>query len=93
MSQIVERLKSNPFLSVDKSNHHCPICKGDLYATSSWSVMDGNTVYYCELDEQHKFWRNAREKHDVLHLNKNASETNFDSEQDYKWNGDTWSTN
>lgn len=93
MSNHIDRLKGNPFLTINKSHLQCPICNSDLYSENSWSVRDGNTVYHCEGDEQHRFWRNAREKHDVLHLNKNASETNFGSEKDYRWNGSGWLTN
>ncbi len=55
----------------------CPICKGKLIKQESIiQVMDGNTIYKCDLDSSHKFWRNPRQW-EVINLNPNASETNW----------------
>jgi ssDNA-binding Zn-finger/Zn-ribbon topoisomerase 1 len=92
MSDIIDKLKENTFNNVKKSNIKCPICNSDLYIVNNWMlhIMDGNTVFYCENNENHKFWKNAREKDNILHLNKNASSTNFDSEQDFSLINDKW---
>ena len=92
MSEIIEKLKNNPFNTVYKWSYKCPECGGDLYYTENVMdmVMDGNTVGYCENNEDHVFWKNAREMGDVLHLNKNSSTTNFDSNKDYKLNDGEW---
>lgn len=92
MSKIIDKLKENPFFRVEKSYYKCPVCDGDLYVADSWleMVMDGNAVFHCENDKEHKFWQNARESSDVLHLNKNASETDFHSEKDYKLVDGSW---
>jgi len=84
-TKIIQILKSNSFNTVKESDMLCPICNGKLYTVYCWmdDVMDGNTVYYCENHVNHKFWRNAREMESILHLNKNASSTNFDTEQDF----------
>ena len=52
--------------------------------------MDGNTVYHCENNEEHRFWKNSRELGEILHLNKKASETDFNSEKDYKLVDGSW---
>lgn len=51
MSNHIDRLKGNPFLTINKSHLQCPICNSDLYSENSWSVRDGNTVYHCGGDE------------------------------------------
>ena len=50
------------------------------------SVFDGNKVLHCENNEKHKFWQNPRgnELRRFLHLNKNASETDFTSEKEFE---------
>lgn len=69
----------------------CPVCGNTLVRQkSSGIVLDGNTVYECVADEQHKFWKNAREVEYILHLNEHASETNFHSDADYMWENDMW---
>lgn len=85
MSKIIDELIGNPFNQVKKSYYKCPLCSGDLYTSHNFmgNVMGGNTVYYCENDDIHKFWNNYREGN-IFHLNKDATETNFDSEQDYE---------
>ena len=92
MSKIIEKLEENQFNTVKKSNVKCPICNTDLYTAKNWmcGVMDGNTVYHCEDNEEHKFWRNSREGGDILHLNQKASETDFHSEKDYKLVDGSW---
>jgi len=88
----IEKLKKNPYNEVSKWNRKCPICDSDLYSAFNYMAMvfDGNTVFHCESDEGHIFWKGAREAEDVLHLNKNATDTNFDTEQDYKFEDDAW---
>jgi hypothetical protein len=91
MSKIIEKLEENQFNTVKKINIKCPICNSDLYIVNRMKrVMDGNTVYHCENNEEHKFWKNSRELGAILHLNKNASATNFHSEKDYKLVDGSW---
>lgn len=66
----------------------CPICGGTLVSEEDKGIfgirtLDANTVYQCLQNEEHRFWKNAREYNSILHHNKQATETNFDSEQDY----------
>lgn len=69
----------------------CPICNSRLFERkkSFFRVMDGNIVYDCFRNDSHVFWRNMREV-DILHLNINASETNFKSDADYKFINNEW---
>lgn len=92
MSKIIDKLKENQFQTIEKSNVKCPICNGNLYTIDNWMmvVMDGNTVYQCENVQEHKFWNHPFEERDILHLNKNASETDWTSEQDYKLVDGSW---
>jgi hypothetical protein len=92
MSEIIKKLEENQFQTVKKSNVKCPICNGDLYTVDNWmmQVMDGNAVYQCENFEEHKFWNHPFEDRNILHLNKNASETDWTSEQDYKLVDGSW---
>lgn len=69
----------------------CPICGSELFKLPNIRlVMDGNTVYQCIKDKEHRFWRNAREMEEILHLNKRASQTNFTSEEDFILNDGIW---
>jgi hypothetical protein len=79
MSKIIEKLEQKQFQTVKKSNVKCPMCDGDLYTIDDWvfQVDDGNIVYHCENVEEHKFWHHPFEEGNILHLNKNASETDF----------------
>lgn len=92
MSEIIEKLKKNPFNTVDKWSYKCPECGSDLYYVDNRMdmVMDGNTVGYCENHKEHVFWQNAREMSDVLHLNIHSSSTNFDSDKDYELIDGVW---
>ena len=53
-------------------------------------VMDGNTVYQCENTQEHKFRNHPFEERNILNLNKNASETDCTTEQDYKLIDGSW---
>lgn len=78
--------------NVNETDYKCPCCGSNLFIISSRMLMvfDGNTIYYCEDTNDHKFWRNSRETGEVLHQNKNASETNWHSDQDWELVNDTW---
>lgn len=88
MSKIIDKLKESGAYNVDKYHYACPCCGGDLYSVSPkmLNVLDGNRVHQCENEKEHKFWKNARERGPILHQNKNASETDFTSEQDWAYN-------
>lgn len=92
MSEIIEKLKKNPFNTVYKWSYKCPECGGDLYYVENHMdrVFDGNTVGYCENHKDHVFWQNAREIGDILHLNIHSSSTNFDSDKDYQLIDGVW---
>jgi hypothetical protein len=92
MTELIENLKKNKFAKVEKSHLKCPCCNSDLYTDDNQMllVMDGNSVYQCENHEDHRFWQNSRESSNYIHLNKNASETSFDSEKDFKLIKDKW---
>jgi len=71
----------------------CPICYGNLNPKQKnimCLVYDGNIVLNCDNDNTHKFWQNPRESQTTLHFNKHSSETNFHSEQDYKYINHKW---
>ena len=91
--EIISKLKNNLFNNVEKWSKNCPICDGKLYSVDSHMdmVCDGNMVVHCEKKIEHVFWQNARESSDLLHLNKNATSTNFYSEKDYKFIDGVWS--
>jgi len=75
-----------------ESHMTCPCCGAKLHAIDSyWSMLvcDGNTVYLCADHQEHRFWRNARERYD-MHLHINASETTFESERDFLLEGTEW---
>lgn len=44
----------------------------------------------CENVEEHKFWVHPCESSKILYLNKNASETDYTSEQDYIFINGSW---
>ena len=70
----------------------CPCCGAKLHAIDSyWSVLvcDGNTVYVCADNKEHRFWRNARERYD-MHLYIRASKTSFESDRDFILEGTEW---
>lgn len=92
MSDIVKNLRDNPFNKVSKSHYKCPKCGSDLYTAYNrmGMVFDGNTVFHCEKNKEHRFWQNAREVRDVLHLNEYASSTNFTSYRDYELVNGVW---
>lgn len=78
---------------VEISDYKCPICNSNLYLVSSrcMFVFDGNSIFHCDNNDGHVFWKNARDMKDVLRLNPNASETNFEYDKEYilennKWN-------
>jgi len=92
MSEIIEKLRKNPFNTVNKWHYKCPECGDNLYYVDNHMdmVMGGNTVAHCENNEDHVFWQNARGVGDVLHLNIHSSSTNFDSDKDYKLTDGVW---
>lgn len=66
----------------------CPICSEKLMIlkiNNGMTVYDGNTVISCIKNNEHRFWKNAREHFGILHLNKNATQTNFNSEKTFVW--------
>lgn len=75
------------WFKITEERDMCPICGGKLFSTTSHHlVMDGNTVYHCDQEDDHTFWRNARDTGDVLYLNEMANESNFDYEVEYTKN-------
>lgn len=50
MSEIIDKLRSNPYNEVDKHNFTCPVCSGELYSAynNMNMVYDGNTVLHCD---------------------------------------------
>lgn len=63
----------------------CPICGGQLFVTSGlFEVLDGNTVFHCEKEDDHTFWRNPRGEQDTLMYHPDSSETEFDYLAIYK---------
>lgn len=65
---------------IDESYEICPICSSKMWVTSNHMmfVLDGNTVFHCEKEDDHTFWRNARGDRDEMMYHPNSSETNFD---------------
>jgi len=49
-------------------------------------IFDGNSVFECSNNREHRFWKNSREEHGILHLNKHATQFLFHSDKDYVWN-------
>ena len=68
MNNILEKYKQDKYKNVKEYGYVCPICESKLYSVTPiiLKVLDGNRNYYCENDETHKFWKNARETK-VLH--------------------------
>lgn len=57
----------------------CPICGNDMVKVDYLSiVMDGNKVWQCPTNIEHRFWRNMRQGN-VLFQHPKASLTNFDA--------------
>lgn len=92
MTEIIKKLKKNPFMTVQRYHRNCPECGGLLYVVDNTMEIeyDGNMVVHCDSNEEHVFWKNPREVQDVLHLNKNATSTNFDSYKDYEYKNNKW---
>lgn len=91
MTKIIDELRTHKFFKVKETNSNCPICGYALYSVNRGGfIMDANKLYYCENAKEHRFWKHPFENRDVLHLNKNASETNWDSEQDYEFINGFW---
>ncbi len=65
---------------------NCPICNAELeniQQSSFMRVMDGNIVKQCPDHKEHRFWINPRD-HEHIHLNPNASVTDFKYERRWK---------
>jgi Zn-finger protein len=77
--KIIEKLKENKYNTVKKSDFKCSICNCNLYIVNNKIIkfMDGNIIYHCEHSN-------------ILHLNKISSETNFNSEKNYKLIDGCW---
>lgn len=93
MTEIIDNIiKENPLLHAEESNMKCPICNNILYKLENrlLFVCDGNLVFQCENEVEHKFWVHPCESSEILHLNKNASETDWTSEQDYILKNGSW---
>lgn len=79
--------RSPGWYDIKESPDKCPICGGKLFSSNSHHlVMDGNTVYHCDQQDDHTFWRNARDTGHILYLNEMADESNFDWEVEYRKN-------
>jgi hypothetical protein len=73
-----------------ESHLKCPFCNGLLWVEFDRNVMDGNSVYHCENHNDHTFWRNARERSEILHYNKRSSSTDWDAYGDYVLKNNIW---
>jgi hypothetical protein len=78
--------------TTEKSHLLCPLCQGNLHSVDEEGllVLDGNYVYQCENHADHRFWENSADIHQILHLNKTASQTSFDFEKRFKNTGRYW---
>lgn len=92
MTELIKSLREHPFFELTEHSLKCPVCGGTLYTMSNiiFVVCDGNHILQCENDIEHRFWSHPFEKETILHLNKNASETNFKSEKDFVLENDIW---
>lgn len=65
---------------------NCPICGIEMLEVRNIHllVMDGNFVYQCQNNTDHRFWEEAR-KSNVIFQNPNASETSFDAIAGWKY--------
>lgn len=73
---------------------NCPICSASLSKISytNFFALDGNIVYQCSFEQNHKFYRVANPIGNVekLYYNKNAGENTFESEAVYQWLNNKW---
>ena len=65
------------------SDMQCPICRSLLKDVIGMvTCYDGNMVYECLRNEEHRFWTNPRSM-DVIYLNRCATQENWD--YDRRW--------
>lgn len=87
----MRKFTSSEYIKYKEVDKTCPICSNKLFLEEYWlDVLDGNDVYLCENDETHNFWKHPFEMGNILHFNKQASQTSFDSEKDYVFKNGEW---
>lgn len=71
---------------IGASHEKCPICESQLWITSGHVhiVLDGNTVYHCEKEDDHTFWTNPYSNRGEMMYHPNSSQTDFDYLAIYK---------
>lgn len=86
-----ERMGGN-WCKVRELKYKCPICNSNLFSVQHTMsrVMDGNIVVHCENDE-HTFYKIARDTEITLYQNDNASETTFRYDKRYVYVDGCWS--
>lgn len=93
MNKKIVEWKSNPYYRLGEYHRTCPVCSGKLYyIESDWMeiVLDDNSVFHCENNEDHIFWRNPREIWEVLHLTPQAKKDNFKLVKNYHFIDESW---
>ena len=65
---------------------NCPICGIEMLEVRNiyLLVMDGNFVYQCQNNTDHRFWKWPMQSN-VIFQNPNASETSFDAIAGWKY--------
>ena len=88
----IERMRKNPFFSVNEERWKCPKCGGKLFSVeeSVFKTLDGNTVFHCEERDDHTFWNNPRGKRDTLYFNERATESDFTFSEEYELKDSVW---
>ena len=65
---------------------NCPICGTEMLQIKNlyYRVMDGNFVWQCQNNTDHRFWEGARQSN-VIFQDPNATETTFDASAGWKY--------
>lgn len=93
MQTKLDRARSSDMFKVEESHLSCPKCDGKLFEIrDSWNhmcLMDGNSVFQCEIDG-HRFWHHPRSASMDIHLNPEAREDNYDSDESFELIDGKW---
>ncbi len=72
--------------SIHETGEKCPKCSGELFIIrpAILDVLDGNTVYHCNVENDHTFWSPPRGMRNILMYHPDSSETDYEFLEQYK---------